>query len=494
MYQFDAHNSQKELLVDLLKPNGAFPASVFVTDSVSPGYGSAFVTYALQSLLAEPEHAHKLRLVRVSPVSSPTIAMLSSTIYRQLGQPPSGARADAARLVAGLTSAIQKGTRVQPGVKFVLLVENSERILDYWSPELLEVLLRLDEYCSCRGRLCVLMQSALPWSRFRTLSGRSTSLVPLTIDLPALQSHDLAVFFERHMPATLEGANLPRDAATRYFAGYWKVAHDTFASEVRDLEELRTLVLATWPIFCLPLRQNPALGFEGLLAQRGIFSDALARLASRKLTPQAWLDAFEEGPVSAGAHDVIGDSSRPRKKTRRCGVTSQPFDDSQPSKLGAYILICAFLASYNPVRLDTRYFQQTDEDVVKSKRGRGGRRGGKADDDAGESLDRPQLQGPKSFPLERLLAIFESILTSEEPDGLVDDRLKGDPERWRVLARSAAVMTQINCLVGSGRVAQTSGAGSLDGMQYRVNVSYAYVRALSTSHGFDLGERLWNWK
>ena len=71
-----------------------------------------------------------------------------------------------------------------------------------------------------------------------------------------------------------------------------------------------------------------------------------------------------------------------------------------------FLLIAAFLASYNPAKSDKRFFVKhhgKQRKTVSSMRTK-------------EKLN-SQLTGPKPFPLERLLAIFYNIV--EEQVGLV---------------------------------------------------------------------------
>ena len=60
------------------------------------------------------------------------------------------------------------------------------------------------------------------------------------------------------------------------------------------------------------------------------------------------------------------------------------------------LLICAFLASHNPARLDKRFFCKGKSSRRKVK----SRKSSKLSD---------ALKGPKTFPLDRLLAIHSSV-------------------------------------------------------------------------------------
>jgi origin recognition complex subunit 5 len=71
-----------------------------------------------------------------------------------------------------------------------------------------------------------------------------------------------------------------------------------------------------------------------------------------------------------------------------------------------YLLISSFLASYNPAKLDRRYFTKLSE--TKAKNTKIGKKSKK-------KLS-PLLLGPSVFPLERLVAIYSAISSSPNID------------------------------------------------------------------------------
>ncbi len=416
------HQPQRALLSHLLRPEGAYPSSIFIEDHNSPTYARALV-----------EDVGAAKTIRVSPLTSPGLPALSSSIQRQLGDKnPADSRIDAAKLVARLSSKTKTG-------KTVLVVESAERILDLWTAELLEILLKLDEHAQCAGRLCVVFISALPWSRFRTLSGKSTLSMPITISLPAPSNATLRRVFqsESNIGAFLDTA-LP-----------------SVAAETRDLEQQRTLLAALWHMYKLPANADPDV--QSLLTQfKPHFNDAFASIGSMAESPRQWVERRSGG------------NARKRRRTTAA---------VEGSTLSDFLLIAAFCASYNAQQSDVRYFQQMEAEGGKARKR--GKRSAAAEEDAAEKLDRTQLAGPKNFTIERLLAIYESLLIAEQPGN--------------VPAKSATVLQQINTLVERGHIIQTSKGKSLDSVTYRVNASYEQVRMVALAHGLHLDERLADW-
>ncbi|KAF2118782.1 origin recognition complex subunit Orc5 [Lophiotrema nucula] len=136
-----------------------------------------------------------------------------------------------------------------------------------------------------------------------------------------------------------------------------------------------------------------------------------------------------------------------------------------------HLLIAAYLASYNPSRTDTTYFMK-HTDKRKNKR--------KVRTDAGVSKSKHRrisrhLLTPSPFPLDRLLAIFRSLLEGPVPQ-LAD------------LGTQIATLTSLRLLVRVGGV----GTGdALDaGAKWRVGFGWEWVRGLGRGVGIEVGEYL----
>lgn len=169
--------------------------------------------------------------------------------------------------------------------------------------------------------------------------------------------------------------------------------------------------------------------------------------------------------------------------------------------LAAYILLAAYVAGFNPARYDLRFFAQSSQGVQRATRK------GQDDETFAEQLSRPQLSGPRSVPLERLLAVLESLLTSEQPPELLalitndanlldHNPLLPSPSDlaipWRAITRSAAPLEQVAALVASGHLVQLR--PGLDNPQYRATLSWDQVQSLAALHHVDIRDRLWNWR
>jgi origin recognition complex subunit 5 len=137
------------------------------------------------------------------------------------------------------------------------------------------------------------------------------------------------------------------------------------------------------------------------------------------------------------------------------------------------LLIAAYLASYNPSRTDVTYFMK-HTDKRKNKR----RVFAASSNGVTKSKHRKiprHLLTPSPFALDRLLAIFRSLIDGGVP-------------------QVADLLTQVSTLTSMRLLVRVGGAGSSDvlepGARWRVNFGWEYVRSLGRTVGVEVGEYL----
>uniref|UniRef100_A0A8C3UNN4 Origin recognition complex subunit 5 n=1 Tax=Catharus ustulatus TaxID=91951 RepID=A0A8C3UNN4_CATUS len=113
-----------------------------------------------------------------------------------------------------------------------------------------------------------------------------------------------------------------------------------------------------------------------------------------------------------------------------------------------FLLIAAYLASYNPVRTDKRFFLKHHGKIRKTNFMKK------------HEKTSNHLLGPKPFPLDRLLAILYSI---------VDERV----------APTANIFSQITSLVTLQLLSMVGQNDQLDGPRYKCTVSLDFIRAVA---------------
>ncbi|KAF2346899.1 Origin recognition complex subunit 5 [Trinorchestia longiramus] len=127
-----------------------------------------------------------------------------------------------------------------------------------------------------------------------------------------------------------------------------------------------------------------------------------------------------------------------------------------------YLLIAAYLASYNPAKSDRRFFlkhhgkQKKTQAMMKAK-----------------ERSCSQLTGPKQFPLDRLLAIFYSISECKQ-------------------APTAALMMQLSTLVSLRLVVQVGADEAIDAPKFKCAVGLHFIRQIARTVDFDVVHYLYD--
>ncbi|TPX45278.1 hypothetical protein SeMB42_g04068 [Synchytrium endobioticum] len=176
----------------------------------------------------------------------------------------------------------------------------------------------------------------------------------------------------------------PVDCEVVAFESFCDLVYEAFAKPCRDLAEFRHVIRLVLPKYLEPIIHGKLKPQDTVKLYRSIkdyLKETMDNLYSRKVP--------------------IGDLIRGDDQM----VTRRP--SSPPINLPIYtryLLIAAFLASYNPARFDLRFFAN-EREASKRRKGAGkDRSGGKL---------RAQLVGPKAFSVERQMNIFHSIIEGE---------------------------------------------------------------------------------
>ncbi|KAG0016340.1 Origin recognition complex subunit 5 [Entomortierella chlamydospora] len=222
---------------------------------------------------------------------------------------------------------------------------------------------------------------------------------------------------------------------------------------------------------------------EGLKLHRHIqayFVEAMDKLYLREISSREWSDRTvmassgdqnNSGQNSATVESEAFQSATGSERALMNAVDIQnTFDLPYFTK---FILIASFLASYNPPKLDMRYFAKVSNQGGKmTRRAKISAAKKHGHDQLGSKL-RQQLLGPKIFPIERMLAIFYSILDEE-------------------VEENVNVHTQIASLVSLRLLQRVTPMDKLDSIKCKCNVSYDMIKALAKSTKFDIDKYLYD--
>ena len=166
---------------------------------------------------------------------------------------------------------------------------------------------------------------------------------------------------------------------------------------------------------------------------------------------------------------VLLDSILP--SSRAMAVIAKPKTHELPY-YAKWLLIAAYLASYNPAKLDALYFMKSTERKRRKKGGGTARSGGRPSQN--RKVPR-HLLAPSAFTLDRLLAILHAILPHDVRTTIDFYTQIATISSLRLLARSGGI--------GSGDPLEPGG-------KWRVGaaVTWEYVQALARSLKFDIAD------
>lgn len=223
-----------------------------------------------------------------------------------------------------------------------------------------------------------------------------------------------------------------------FFKSYINLFLSVFHRACRDLQELRHMASVNFAEYCYPIINRELKVTDSLALWRRIAPILKSSLEVLYLRVQV-------------------DSERKTSSKKNLAQSLElPF-------YAKYLLIAAYLASYNPTKEDKKLFMKYQGKKTKSLREV------KAKSKVSEKLN-TQL-GPKAFSLDRLLAIFYAIL--EDKVGFNNN-----------------LLVQVSSLVELQLLTALSDNFALDGQKYKCVVSFDFIQTISRMVGFNIRKYL----
>ncbi|KAI8988064.1 origin recognition complex subunit 5 C-terminus-domain-containing protein [Mycotypha africana] len=240
----------------------------------------------------------------------------------------------------------------------------------------------------------------------------------------------------------------------------------------KDLNELRYFASLLFPIYIQPIKDNvvklddPNKHFTLLKLAQKYFNEVTEKLYLRELSSAEWLMTSRAAQMThSGVNSPA--STRTDIKLKYGGVLELPYYTK-------FLLIASYLASYNPPRFDVRYFAKSTHEKVTKKKGGGTRKTPTVVARKKKDNIRQQLLGPKAFPVERMLAIFYSILDDDTLEDTVD------------------VQLQLTSLTTLRLLVRTTSMERLDNVKYKCNVGFELVKEVARSVKFEVEKYLYD--
>ncbi|KAF9565798.1 Origin recognition complex subunit 5 [Mortierella alpina] len=351
-----------------------------------------------------------------------------------------------------------------------LVLDRAERLRDT-APALIPVLMRLQELT---GRnICVILITTIVWEKFRSKTG---GYEPIILNFPQYSKAETIAILKR---------DLPVGGDEELYMRFVDLVYDVFQRNCKDLNEVRHLVALLYPLYIKPIKEGKAQRHEALKLHKHIqayFVEAMDKLYLREISSAEWSDRTLAS--SAGTHSGKNDNIRGDSTSHRIAIGAPGSERAMMTAVDVqntfdlpyytkFILIASFLASYNPPRLDMRYFAKVSNQGGKmTKRAKQSAAKKHGHDQLGSKL-RQQLLGPKTFPIERMLAIFYSILDED-------------------VEENVNVHTQIASLVSLRLLQRVTPMDKLDSIKCKCNVSYDTIKTLAKSTKFEIDKYLYD--
>lgn len=308
-------------------------------------------------------------------------------------------------------------------VTVYLVFDNSERLREM-PPTFLAALLRLHEITELN--ISILLLSQIIWEKFR--NGLSF-YEPFQISFPQYSKDETVSILERDCPSEI-GLDCYRH--------YINLVLSVFFMVTRNLQELRYLAMSNFSKYYEPVTLGEANETDVRKLWRNIEPDLRKSLNTVYLRETNVSDA-------ASKHSQM---NNPIYEIR--ANVELPF-------FSKFLLIAAYIASYNPPGSDKRFFMKNTGKVYKRKSGV-----------RKSALVNQHQKGPKMFPLCRLLSIFYVIVEEK-------------------VSPNATLMSQISNLVSLRLLAVSNGTDHpLSSPKYKCLVNLDFIRSISSTVRFDI--------
>ncbi|XP_076353496.1 origin recognition complex subunit 5 [Tachypleus tridentatus] len=314
--------------------------------------------------------------------------------------------------------------------KMYIILDNAEKLRNF-EPTLLAALMRLQELSELD--LSVILISEIIWEKFRCGIGLCE---PLQLHFPQ---------YNREEVLEILSLDCPPGYSEEFYTAYLRVVLSVFYLVTRNLRELKYLALLNFPKYCEPIKSGTVSETDQHKLWKNIeprLKEALNTVYLCEISSFQWGNYDTKGAI--GPAKKVGDLTQ---SFRRAAV-ELPF-------YSKFLLIASYLASYNPPRTDKKFFVKNQGKVKKKN--------------VNLRKDQPKshILGPKPFPLDRMMAIFYSIVDEQVPP-------------------TSMVFSQITTLVTLRLLATTSNGEELNTPKYKCLVGLDFIRNVSQTVKFDI--------
>ncbi|XP_059568751.1 origin recognition complex subunit 5 isoform X2 [Myotis daubentonii] len=396
------------------------------------GHTASGKTYVTQTLLKTLELPH----VFVNCVECFTLKLLLEQILNRLNYLSSSEDGCSTQITCDtfndfvrLFKQVTKAKSLKDQTVYIVL-DKAEYLRDM-EANILPGFLRLQELTD--RNVTVIFLSEIIWEKFRPNTG---CFEPFVLYFPDYSIGNLQKILSHDHPP---------EYSADFYAAYINILLGVFYTVCRDLKELRHLAVLNFPKYCEPVVKG-----EGERDTRKLWRNiephlkkAMQTVYLREISSSQW-EKLQKDDTDPGQLEGLS-----------------AYTHVELPYYSKFILIAAYLASYNPSRTDKRFFLKHHGKIKKTNFLKK------------HEKTSNHLLGPKLFPLDRLLAILYSI---------VDSRV----------APTANIFSQITSLVTLQLLTLVGHDDQLDGPKYKCTVSLDFIRAIARTVNFDIIKYLYD--
>ncbi|KAG0686793.1 hypothetical protein C6P40_003357 [Pichia californica] len=275
-----------------------------------------------------------------------------------------------------------------------------------------------------------------------------------------------------------------KDEKDRFFRQFVDMILDTYSSYIGlSLEVVIPILRKIWPIFIDPIIKKGKIikglndAFTIFMINKKLFSEEFSVVTKLDNSDSSILENKKENQIKIDNDDDNNDNNNDEKD-----VEEEEEDDDENKKghydlsiKTKYLVIAAFLASYNEPKYDRQFFSKSNQyrssSIIKHRQKR------IKISDKGDGKLRRDMSAALPFPLERLLAILNSIWV----ENVGDSKLLDDVELMSEIATLSSLKTLIKLKNGNTIDGQT---------KWKCNVHWNVVKKFAIDVGFEIENHL----
>lgn len=371
----------------------------------------------------------------------------------------------------------------------VLVLVRAERLREaQFRPDALETLLSLCQLVKRPNMLRVVLVSRVPWAALRDTFDLNVR-EPRCVWFPNYTGEEI-VPVVLAMTVGKDGVfqPLPGDAAaaatiaeltgsgkvrTLYPEFVRSTVVTVLSTVTTDVKELARACVALYPIYLQPLVGRR----EGEIHPAALWPRFESHLGeARRLLYQRELKLEDGGCIGEKAAVQVDNDTDLVRDTERATKNAYPEREALAamdlSLVSKRLLLAAFLAANNPVKLDTHYFSVHTDRRKRRRKGVSKRAGG-AD------------AGSKALPLNRIISIFDAIQNVGS-----DMHIGADDARANPSAMSSDALIHLSTLVSLSMLTRDASGDVITEPKFRCSLSLAMAQAIAADIKVDLWEHL----